>query len=361
MTKTIARTMRAAVLYGGQDIRVEERPLPELHYDEVLVRVRAAGICGSDLLGYNGVGPWQPPPGVGIEEGHELAGEIAEIGSGVRGLDVGQRVAVRPEHLIACGSCRECSLSMPHLCRQLGMLRSAPHNSHGFSEYDAVLASHVRPVPSSLSLDAAAITDCFGVAVHAVHRVGGVEGQSVAVIGCGTIGLCVGQVAHALGAERVLMIGDKPAALRIAARTRAADHVIRIPGEDPFAIVAELTGGAGPTVVFEAVGRSGATFEQALQLVARGGTVCVVGTFTASPVFSPEVAYTKEASILWSNSYGLHGTSSEFDETLGLMAAGLLDAEGLITHRFPLALIAEAFAACNDKARSQAVKVLVNL
>jgi threonine dehydrogenase-like Zn-dependent dehydrogenase len=356
----VTPTMRAAVLYGGKDIRVEDRPVPKLHEDEVLVRVRSAGICGSDLLGYRGTGPWQPPAGVGIEEGHELAGEIADTGSAVRGLLVGQRVAVQPEHLISCGQCRECALGLPHLCGRLGLLRGTPHHSHGFSEYDAVLASHVRPIPASLSLDAAAVADCFGVAIHAIHRVGGVEGQTVAVIGCGTIGLCLGQAAHALGAGRVLMIGDKLGVLNIAMRTNAADDIIHTPEDDPLAIVPALTGGAGPAVVFEAVGRSGATLDQALRLVARGGTVCVVGTFTASPAFSPDVAYRKEASLLWSNSYGRHGASSEFDQALELMACGRLDGESFITHRYPLERIAEAFAAADDKTRSRAIKVLVN-
>jgi len=356
----VTPTMRAAILYGGRDIRVEDRPLPDLHAGEVLVRVRSAGICGSDLLGYHGTGPWQPPPGIGIEEGHELAGEIAEVGPAVRGLTVGQRVAVQPEHLISCGQCRECALGLPQLCARLGLLRGAPHHSHGFSEYDAVLASHVRPIPASLSLDAAAVADCFGVAIHAIHRAGGVAGQAVAVIGCGTIGLCLGQAARALGARRVLMIGDKLSALHIAMRAGAADDTIHVPEDDPLAIVPALTGGAGPAVVFEAVGRSGATLDQALRLVARGGTVCVVGTFTASPVLPPDVAYAKEASLLWSNSYGLDGASSEFDQTLELMASGRLDAEAVITHRFPLERIAEAFAACADKTRSHAIKVLVN-
>ncbi len=360
MTDTISQTMRAAIFYGGKDIRIEDRPLPQLHPDEVLVRVRAAGICGADLLGYNSIGPWQPPPGVGIEAGHELAGEIVDLGSQVRGLEVGQRVAVRPEHLIACGSCRECGLGMPHLCSRLGQLRGAPHGSHGFSQYDAVLAGHAHPIPASVSLDAAAIADCFGVAIHAIHRTGGVEGQTVAVIGSGTIGLCVGQAARALGAAQVLMIGGKWNALQVALRTRAADHLVHTHEHDVAATVSALTDGAGPAVIFEAVGRLGATLDQALRLVARGGKVCVLGTFTASPTFSPDLAYAKEASLLWSNSYGLHDTSSEFDQTLKLMASGRLDAEGLITHRFPLGQIAEAFAVCDDKARSQAIKVLMN-
>jgi threonine dehydrogenase-like Zn-dependent dehydrogenase len=194
---TRVRTMKAAIFYGEKDIRVEERPIPEPLPEEVLIRVRSAGICGSDLLGYNGIGSWQPPRGVGIEQGHELAGEIVELGSSVTGLSVGQRVAVQPEHLISCGSCRECSNGLPHLCRHLGLLHGTRQSSHGFSQYDTCVATNVWPIPDTVSFDSAALADCYGVAVHAIHRVGSVSGKLVAVIGCGTIGLSIGQTARA--------------------------------------------------------------------------------------------------------------------------------------------------------------------
>jgi threonine dehydrogenase-like Zn-dependent dehydrogenase len=206
---TRVRTMKAAIFYGEKDIRVEERPIPEPLPEEVLIRVRSAGICGSDLLGYNGIGSWQPPRGVGIEQGHELAGEIVELGSSVTGLSVGQRVAVQPEHLISCGSCRECSNGLPHLCRHLGLLHGTRQSSHGFSQYDTCVATNVWPIPDTVSFDSAALADCYGVAVHAIHRVGSVSGKLVAVIGCGTIGLSIGQTARALGSGRVVMIGDQ--------------------------------------------------------------------------------------------------------------------------------------------------------
>jgi threonine dehydrogenase-like Zn-dependent dehydrogenase len=240
------------------------------------------------------------------------------------------------------------------------MLQGAPHNSHGFSQYDTVLASHVRKVPQSLSFDAAAIADCYAVAVHAVHRVGGVRDQVVAIIGCGTIGLCVGQTSRALGAARVVIIGDQANALDVALSSQAANDVILVPTNDPASIVLSLTGGVGPTVVFEAVGRSGSTLEEALELVAPAGHVCIVGAFTSPPVVSPQIAYEKEASLLWSNSYGLDRGISEFEQTLELMREGQVHPEDLITYRFPLGQIAEAFATANDKAVSQAIKVLVN-
>jgi len=354
------RTMRAAIFYGEKDIRVEDRPAPEPLPEEVLVRVRAAGICGSDLLGYNGIGPWQPPKGVGIEEGHELAGEIVQLGSSVTGLAIGQRVAVQPEHLIACGSCQECRSGLPHLCRQLGLLHGQPQWSHGFSEYDTCVASNVWPMPDGMSFESAAIADCCGVALHAVHRAGSLDGQTVAVIGCGTIGLCIGQTARAVGAGRVVLIGDQANAVETAANSGAADEVVLVPRDDPAAVLDRLTAGMGPAVVFEAVGRAGSTLEQALQWIAPGGRVCVAGTFTESPRFSPDVAYTKEVSVLWSNSYGLDGAVSEYQQTLELMSSGRIQSEALITHRFPLEQITEAFALANDKLTTHAIKVVIN-
>jgi threonine dehydrogenase-like Zn-dependent dehydrogenase len=352
--------MKAAIFYGEKDIRVEERPVPEPMPEEVLIRVRAAGICGSDLLGYNGIGPWQPPRGLGIEEGHELAGVIVQLGGSVAGMSVGQRVAVQPEHLIACGSCRECRAGLPHLCRRHGLLKDQPQSSHGFSEYDTCVAGNVWPIPDDMSFESAAIADCYGVALHAVHRVGSLAGQTVAVIGCGTIGLCIGQTARALGAGRVVLIGDQANAVETALSSGAADAAVLLPRDDPAATLERLTEGAGPTVIFEAVGRSGSTLEQALQWVARGGQICVAGTFTASPRFSPDLAYEKEVSLLWSNSYGLDGGMSEYQQTLELMSAGRVRADALITHRFPLDQIGEAFATANDKLATRAIKVVVN-
>jgi len=355
----MTESMQAAIFYGGKDIRVEERPIPVPTRGEVLVRIRSAGICGGDLLGYNGIGPWQPPPGVGIEEGHELAGEVAGVGPDVHGFALGERVVVQPEHLISCGSCRECHMGSPHLCRHLGSLNGAAHHSHGFSQYDTVLASHLRRLPSHLSFESGAIADCYGVAVHAVNRAGGVRGRHVAVIGSGTIGQCVGQTARALGADAVVMIGHHPEPLDLALRTGAATHVLRLPEPRLETALRDLGGATGPEVVFDSVGKADTTLQQAVDAVARGGTICVVGTFTESPVVDPNALYSKELSILWANSYGLHDGESELDRALALMAGAAVQPEPLITHRFPLARIEEAFVAANDKATSGAIKVMV--
>src|SRR5258708_1537700 len=165
--------MKAALFYGGTDIRVQERPTPVPGRGEVLVGVRSAGICGSDLHGYRGYSPWEQPgetSRVGRENGHELAGEVAAIGPGVTGFVVGQRVGIEPEHLIGCGACAFCLRGDTHLCETRGARDGESHGSHGFSEYDGCAARNVHPLPESVSLDAASILDCYACGGHAVHR-----------------------------------------------------------------------------------------------------------------------------------------------------------------------------------------------
>jgi 2-desacetyl-2-hydroxyethyl bacteriochlorophyllide A dehydrogenase len=361
--------VKAALLYGGPDIRVEDVPLPEPGPGEVLVRVRAAGICGSDLHGYR-----RPPGDVNRaaqgasalrarQSGHELAGEIVAVGPGVAsvaGLAVGQRVGIEPEHLVGCGTCVYCRRGDTHLCKERGVRHGERLSSHGFSEYDVCVGANVHPLPDSVSLDAAAILDCYACAVHAVRRAPVFPHTTAVVIGTGTIGMNVGQVAKASGVRRALMIGTRPEPLAIAREAGAADAGIAGSQADPVEAVLEMTGGEGADVVYETVGGAAPTIEQAIKIARRGGTVCVLGMFTAPPRVDVDLAYRKELSIVWSNSYSRWQGISEYDIALDLLAAGRVRAEPIITHHFPLAQIGEAFAAAADKRSSGAVKVLVH-
>ena len=353
--------MKTALFYGGPDIRVEERPMPEPGPGEVLVRVRAAGICGSDLHGYRRESPFGGnAPQAPRESGHELAGTVAALGPGVTGLAVGQRVGIEPEHLISCGECRYCRADAGHLCPQRGMRHGERHGSHGFSEYDVCAASNVHPLPDSVSDDAAAILDCYACAVHAIHRAPVLPFATAAVIGTGAMGMNVGQVARAAGASRVVMVGTRPAPLAAAREAGAADEGVAGSEGDPVQGVLDLTEGEGADVVFETVGGSAPTLEQAVKMARRGGTVCVMGIFTTTPVLDERTAYRKELTILWSNSYSTWQGVSEYEIALQLLASGRVRAEPLITHHFPLDRIGDAFAAAADKRASGAIKVLVH-
>lgn len=354
--------MQAAMFYGGTDIRVEELPEPTPGPGEVLVRVRAAGICGSDLHGYLGTSPWRRRDeghGPGRQDGHELAGEVAALGAGVEGLTVGQRIGIEPEHLIGCGTCIFCRRGDTHICPLRGQRHGERHGSHGFSQYDVCVATNVHPLPDTVSLDAAAILDCYGCAVHAVNRVPIKAYQTVVVLGTGAIGMTLGQVARASGARRVIMVGRRDEPLARALAAGAADEVVSASSGDPVTAIAERTAHHGAEIVFETVGGAAPTLVQAVQMAQRGAAVCILGIFTEQPPLDTRTSYGKELTITWSNSYGRWDGRSEYDIALDMLASGRVRAEGIITHHYPIEQIGAAFAAAADKQGSGATKVLV--
>ena len=150
--------MKAAVFYGGMDIRVEELPDPEPGPRAVLLRVRSAGIRGSDLHPYRGqtsFGVREPQ-----QRGHELASDIVSLGEGVAGLSMGQRVGIEAEHLLGCGVCRACRQGQNHICPKRGFRYGERQESHGFSQLHGCVPTNCHPLPDGVSFDAAAVLDC---------------------------------------------------------------------------------------------------------------------------------------------------------------------------------------------------------
>jgi threonine dehydrogenase-like Zn-dependent dehydrogenase len=347
--------MKSALFYGGTEIRVQEVPTPQPGPGQVLVRVLAAGVCGSDLHGYRNPTQKLDPPRT---KGHELAGEIAALGPGVEGLSVGQRVGVEPAHLIGCGRCRWCHRGDIQLCPELGQVDGRHVHSTGFSEYSIEVAEMCYPLPDSLSTEEASILDVYAVAVHALHRVPVRPLDTVAVLGTGPIGLATAQVAQAAGAGRVIVVGRREAPLALA-RELGCEATVDSSQVHLGEAIQALTDGQGADVVYETVGGQAPTFGQAIQIAARGGRVGVVGMFGSSQTLDSGCCMRKELSLHWVWSYGRWEGVPEYQITLDLLAAGKVDAAPLITHRYPLAEIGAAFAAADDKRSSGAVKVLV--
>ncbi|WP_436761768.1 zinc-dependent alcohol dehydrogenase [Streptosporangium sp. V21-05] len=365
-TESAGELMSAAVFHGGRDIRVESVPIPLPGPGEVLVRVGAAGICGSDVLAFRGLGPWQHSAEAPGRDGHELAGELAALGPGVTGLaglTVGQRVAVEPKHLIACGECPPCLAGRTHLCRRRGYVGDRHVTSEGFAEYDLCPAERAHPLPDHVSLGAGAILDCYACGVHTYNLVEAglaeAPGGVMVILGAGTMGLTMGQVARSHGL-RVLLTGTSRESLDLAIEAGAADEVVLVGSEDPAEAVAALTGGRGADVVVDAVAIPGVTLQQAVELVTPGGQVCVLGVFATPPRLDPHLAYVKEVSVRWSNSYGTYRGRSEYVMALELVASGAVAADPLITHSFPLERIHEAFVAADEKDTSLAMKVVIH-
>jgi 2-desacetyl-2-hydroxyethyl bacteriochlorophyllide A dehydrogenase len=350
--------MTAALFSGGPDIALEQLPMPEPGPGEVLFRVVSTGICGSDLQFYRGERPWNR--GSHTEDGHELAGEVVALGPGVAGLVVGQRIGIEPEHLVGCGRCTWCRAGETHLCPLRGKATGVEHRSHGFSQYDVCIAENVHPLPESVSTDAAALLDCYACAVHAVRRAPVHPHSVVAIVGTGAIALTLGQVLLAQGVGTVVVVGTRPETAERAVAAGAA-HVGIHPGAgDVIEQVLARTGGRGADVVFETVGGAAGTFGQAVGMARRGGTICVLGVLTEAPDFPAVLAFQKELTVAWSNSYSTWDGVSEYRIALDLLASGALSADPLITHHFPLTDVREAFAVADDRRRTGAVKVLVH-
>jgi threonine dehydrogenase-like Zn-dependent dehydrogenase len=350
--------MKAALFYGGDDIRVRDVPTPVPGPGQALVRVLAAGVCGSDLHGYRDRESKLAQPSL---KGHELAGEIAALGPGVEGLAVGQRVGVEPGHLVSCGRCRWCRRGDTQLCPELGLLDGKRVHSTGFAEYSLEAAANCYPLPDDLSIEEAAILDVYAVAVHAVHRVPVRPTDTVAVLGTGAIGLATAQVARAAGAGRVIVIGRREEPLALA-RQLGCDRTVNVARDgqqDTGEAVRAITAGHGADVVYEAVGGRADTLAQAIRAAARGGRVGVIGAFGDPQTVDARLCMRHELSLVWVWSYGLWDGVPEYRIALDGLASGRIDAAPLITHRFPLARIGTAFAAADDKRASGAIKVLV--
>jgi threonine dehydrogenase-like Zn-dependent dehydrogenase len=290
--------------------------------------------------------------------GHELAGEVAALGPGVQGLDVGQRVGVEPRHLVGCGRCRWCRRGDYQLCPALGKVGGQAVRSTGFAEHSLESADKCYPLPDDMPIEEAAILDVYAVAVHALHRVPVCPVDTVVVLGVGAIGLAVAQVARAAGAGRVIVVGTRDAPLEMA-RQLGCDEGINASVGDAAERVQALTQGVGAEVVFEAVGGRATTLPLAIEVAARGGVVGIIGSYVEPQTLDPAACLRKEISLRWVWSYGTWQGVPEFRIALDMMASAKINATPLITHRFPLDRIAEAFAAADDKRASGAIKVLV--
>ena len=349
--------MKAAMFYGGKDIRVEKMPDPVPGHGEVLVKIEAAGICGSDLHGYRvrPEHPWFPYPHT---DGHELSGIVAELGPGVSKFKIGNRVGVEPLHLIGCGECRWCGQGHYEACPTRGTVDGVGRHSSGFAELDVAPEDSCYLLPDDLSMDAASILDVYACAVHVAHRVPVKPSYNVVVVGAGAIGLSAAEAYQALGARRVIVVDIVDDALA-KAKEVAADEVVNSAEVDPVEAVKELTDGEGADIVIEAVGGRAPTFANDLHMLGRTGTLGIIGMYTQPQSLDSQEAMAKQVQITWINSYGAWEGVPEFKIALDMMVSGRFQPLKIITHRFPLGEIAEGFAAATNKSESGAIKVLV--
>ena len=331
-------------------MELREVPVPRPGPDEVLIRVRACGICGSDLKIFDDHHPYTPP----VVVGHEFAGEIAEVGAGVAHWSVGDRV-VSEQHIGACGHCRQCLTGNAFACAS----KRAPgyFTDGAFTDYIKVPAWLLHRIPDVLDFVEAAFTEPTAVAVHGVlERTGIAPEDVVLVLGSGPIGLAAAKMAKNAGASRVIVTGiDQDEAVRLPlARKLGIDHAVNVACDDLHETVMQLTGGEGADVVIELAGALPA-IRQAFELARRLGRVGIIGQPPADDVVIPYRSAMFRA-LKVSFSYSSKYTS--WEKALSMFARGALRPSDFVTHQFPLVDWEKGF----HLARSgEAVKVVLTM
>ena len=317
--------MKAAVFYGKEDLRVEERAMPQIGDNEVLLRVHACGICGTDAHIFCGDEGAAPTPANTVL-GHEFAGEAVKVGTAVKDIAVGDKVCVDPNKL--CGSCEFCRRGIGHFCTAITGIGTTVDG--GFAEYCAVPASQVYKVANELSYEKAAMTEPVSCCLHGIELCNIKCGDTVAVIGCGMIGLLMLQLAKLSGAARIIAI-EPVADKREKAVALGADTAIDPINSDVAAELAKR-GVNQIDCVIECVGRT-ETIEQAIEIAGKYSTVMMFGLTkpNAEIRVKPFEIFKKEITLKSSyiNPY-------TFPAAIKLIESGKLDVSSMIYETAPL-------------------------
>lgn len=336
----------ACVIHAARDLRIEEEHAPELGPREVLLRLGAGGICGSDLHYYKegrvGAFVVREP----LVPGHEASGVVQAVGAEVTRVRPGQKVAINPSH--PCGTCDYCRAGRGNLCRHMFFLGSAsvfPHAQGMFRERFVMGERQLTPIEEPhISLGEIACAEPLSIGLHALHRAGPVMGETVLVTGGGTIGCMTVIAARMAGAARVICCDIQDRALEMA-RTVGADDTVRS-DKVPASELADIA-----DVAVEAAG-SAAALSTCLVATRRGGRIVQVGTLPAELPFPANSLMARELDYR-----GAFRAHLEFDWAVQAIRSRRADVRPLITAQMPLARSKEAFDLALDKTRSTKVQL----
>ena len=340
--------MKAVVISTPHHAAFQDEARPRPAEGQVLVRVGAAGICMSDVEIWKGTRP-EAYVRYPVIPGHEWCGTVDEVGPGVQGLKVGQRVAVEGHNF--CGTCPWCRRGETNLC--------ATYDEHGFTrpggfaQYVAARADLAHPFSDALSFEAAALSEPFACVVHAIRLASVQAADTVAVLGSGTLSLLAVACVQMWKPARTVVVTRSRTNEKIARQVGATDYVTI--DQNPVARVHELTGGRGADVVLEAVGHESAV-PLSLELARRGGAVALMGIAGGEkrPLLAADVFALKELHVHGVFAYA----SRDYAEALRLIESGRVDVGPLITHRFALPEFAKAFDLLSTR-KEPVVKVVL--
>jgi L-iditol 2-dehydrogenase len=347
--------MRALVVRQPNEFSVEDVPRPTPGRCEVLCRVRAAAICGTDPHIIQGHYPGFWPKRWPLIPGHEWCGDIVELGDGAESLGwkVGTRVAGTSH--APCGYCRKCIEGRYNLCENFGvegLHNQYGHNANGaYADYVVHSVRSVFPVPAALSDEEAAMLDPTAIALHTVKRSRLQPGDTAVVVGPGVMGLLVAECARALGAGRIIVVGRGD---RLARAAELGHETVDFSTQDAVRAVRDATGGLGAEVALECSGAPEA-LGQCARLLRRGGRVSVIGIPMKDAQIPLQRIVLDEIEII-----GVRAAAGEMPQAIALVAGGRIRLKELITHRFSLEDFADAYRTFTERAGG-ALKVIVRV
>lgn len=332
--------MKAAVLHGKGDLRIQTLKIPEISDEEVLIRVKAASMCGTDIHFYKGELETKTPRVLG----HDFSGVVAKVGGNVKGFNEGDRVI--SEIVRYCGECYHCSKGNHHLCANAKYIGFEVDGS--FAEYTAAPARSVFKIPDNVSFDEAAMTEPLALALHVMDFIQPKLGETIAIFGQGPVGLVQTQVAK-LSEMVVIVIETQPIRLKLS-KELGADHTINPKEVDLRKSILKITHGLGVDCSVEAAGLQ-ETIDQAFEVTRSGGKLVLVGAgknLRGPPLRHSEV-------VIWAPSNGGVG---KYPVALQLVSEGKVNLRKLVTHRIPLRMIPSIIEDLSAN-RLETIKVIV--
>lgn len=323
-----------------------DQPVPGA--EEVLIRIKKIGVCGSDIHVYHGLHPYTSYP---VVQGHEVSGEIVAVGANVLAFTPGDKVTFMPQ--VTCGTCYPCRHGMYHICDDLKVMGF--QTSGAAQEYFSVPADMTIKLPENMSYEAGAMIEPVSVAVHALGRAReNLTGKQILVLGAGPIGNLVGQVAKGLGAKAVMIVDLSDFRLE-KAKACGIDFTVNPEKEDLHAALLRDFGPDKADLIMECVGGE-PTITQAIACARKGTTIVVVGVFGKKPQVDLGLVQDRELSLIGTLMY----QKKDYEKAIELAEAGKLCLEPLVTDKFPFRSYLDAYHYI-DSAKDRAMKVMINV
>lgn len=328
-------------------IEFRETPRPIAAEGQVLVRIMRIGICGSDIHVYHGKHPFTRYP---VTQGHEVSGRIEAVGSGVEGLSVGQKVTIEPQ--VCCGHCYPCTHGKYNLCEELKVMGFQTTGTA--SEYYAVDAAKVTPLPETMSYDEGAMIEPLAVTVHAAKRFPELKGARVAILGCGPIGILLMQSCKALGAASVLVTDVSDYRLSVA-RSVGADYAVNTGETDMEQALRDAFGSDKADVIYDCAG-SDITMGQAIRCARKGSTIVLVAVFSKMASVDLAVLNDHELELNTSMMY----RHEDYVDAIRLVSEGKVQLRPLMSRHFAFRDYLEAYQYI-DENREMTMKVIIDV